>query len=180
MHPHWYSADPLVQRRLISLFIRSLAPTASSTLPQFDSEIVSTRSPHDVAAVLRWGMRHLQFDPLDPSWYQTFFAAEQSSGYPPNAFSQHLVPLLPSTHVELLTAAIDLFSSLAAHAEANSISGSKISKLLGLWLLEAKRADETDTWPVFYDRWEQAGRKMEHLFLSNIRFVALIPVPLPF
>ncbi|KAF8904333.1 hypothetical protein CPB85DRAFT_1255379 [Mucidula mucida] len=178
MHPHWYSADPLVQRRLISLFIRSLAPTASSTLPQFDSEIVSTRSPHDVAAVLRWGMRHLQFDPLDPSWYQTFFAAEQSSGYPPNAFSQHLVPLLPSTHVELLTAAIDLFSSLAAHAEANSISGSKISKLLGLWLLEAKRADETDTWPVFYDRWEQAGRKMEHLFLSNIRQETLAhPMP---
>ena len=183
MHPHWYSSDPAVQRRLISLFIHSLAPKSSSTLPlstspfsDFESEITSTRSPHDVAAVLRWALRHLKLEGpsfgKDDSWYQSFFDAEKQASYPPNAFLQHLVPQLSGSHLELLTATLDLFSSLAAHAEANSTSGSKISKVVGLWLLEARRAEETDTWSSFYGRWEQAGRKLEHIFLASIRYAS--------
>ncbi|KAK0445027.1 uncharacterized protein EV420DRAFT_981829 [Desarmillaria tabescens] len=182
MHPHWYSADPQVQKRLISLFIHSLAPkspittlspTLSSPASAFESEIISTRSPHDVAAVLRWGLRHLQLEGSsfgkEEAWYKNFFDAESSSQYPLTAFEDSLVPQLPPAHFELLAATLDLFSSLAAHAEANSTSGSKVSKLLGLWLLDVARAEHNDTWSSFYARWERAGRMMEHIFLSNIR-----------
>ncbi|KAK0436021.1 hypothetical protein EV421DRAFT_1833687 [Armillaria borealis] len=167
MHPHWYSADPQVQKRLISLFIHSLAPkspittlspTLSSPTSAFESEITSTRSPHDVAAVLRWGVRHLQLDGnsfgKDQAWYKNFFNAESSSQYPLTAFEDGLVPQLPPAHLELLTATLDLFS---------------YPKLLGLWLLDVTRAEPSDTWSSFYARWERAGRMMEHIFLSNIR-----------
>ncbi|KAK0502527.1 hypothetical protein EDD18DRAFT_695372 [Armillaria luteobubalina] len=182
MHPHWYSADPQVQKRLISLFIQSLAPkspittlspTLSSPTSAFESEIISTRSPHDVAAVLRWGLRHLQLEGnsfgKDQAWYKNFFNAENSSQYPLTAFEDGLVPQLPPAHLELLAATLDLFSSLAAHAEANSTSGSKVSKLLGLWLLDVAHTEPSDTWSSFYARWERAGRMLEHIFLSNIR-----------
>ncbi|KAF5378535.1 hypothetical protein D9615_007190 [Tricholomella constricta] len=182
MHPHWYSASPEIQRKLISLFIQSLAPkspintlspTPSAFVTAFESEISSTRSPHDVAAVLRWGLRHLQLEGnsfgKEDTWYNTFFDAERSSEYPANGFSTILGPTLPASHLELLTATLEIFSSLAAHAEANGISGSKLSKFFGLWLLTVQRAHESDDWATFYARWERTGRILEHLFLSRIR-----------
>ncbi|KAH7917619.1 hypothetical protein BV22DRAFT_1100929, partial [Leucogyrophana mollusca] len=189
MHPHWYSASPDVQRKLISLFIHSLAPktpittlspTPAAPTSAFDSELGYTRSPHDVAAVLRWGIRHLRLDAPsfagatqdgDWGWYTAFHAAERAASYPPRAFSTLLVPALPPAHTALLTATIDVIAALAAHAEANSISGSKLSKFLGLWLLApgASRAAPHDDWAAFYQRWERAGRVLEHLFLARIR-----------
>ncbi|KAF8063961.1 hypothetical protein FPV67DRAFT_1420121 [Lyophyllum atratum] len=182
MHPHWHSASPEIQRRLISLFIQSLAqktpittlsPTSSAFVTAFESEISSTRSPHDVAAVLRWGLRHLQLDGnsfgKEDSWYKNFFGAEQSSSYPADGFSTILGPALPPSHLELLTVTLEIFSSLAAHAEGNGISGSKLAKFFGLWLLTVQRAHEDDDWATFYARWERTGRMLEHLFLSRIR-----------
>jgi Domain of unknown function (DUF1708) len=184
MHPHWYSASPDIQRRLISLFIHSLspqgpastlAPTVSPFVSAFESEIFSARSPHDVAAVLRWGLRHLRLEGStfgkDDTWYKHFFDAERSSEYPPTAFSAQLAPQLPSPHLELLVATLEIFSLLASHAEANGISGSKLSKFFGLWLLSVNRAEQKDDWSTFYARWERMGRIMEHLFLSRIRLV---------
>lgn len=180
MHPRWHSASPEIQRRLISLFIRSLTAQRSASTP-FESELKFTRSPHDVAAVLRWGLRHLQLDgssfgkdPAEWAWYQTFSAEERAAAYPPKAFSEKLLPLLPEPHLDLLLATLEIESSLAAHAEHNSISGSKLSKFLGLWLLTANRAEVNDDWETFYARWERAGRILEHLFLARIRFVYLI------
>ncbi|RDB18230.1 hypothetical protein Hypma_000622 [Hypsizygus marmoreus] len=182
MHPHWYSGSPEIQRRLISLFIQSLAPNSSITTlspatsafgTAFESEISSTRSPHDVAAVLRWGLRHLQLEGKsfgkEDAWYKTFFDAERSSDYPAHAFTTILAPQLPTSHLELLTATLEIFSSLAAHGEANGISGSKLSKFFGLWLLTTQRAEQNDDWPTFYARWEYTGRVLEHLFLARIR-----------
>ncbi|KAG9310895.1 hypothetical protein JVU11DRAFT_8753 [Chiua virens] len=187
MHPHWFSASPDIQPKLISHFIRSLVPTprsrtttlpptpTSSPLSALENELRYTRLPHDVAAVFRWGLRHLslengQFgkDP-DWAWYNTFFHAERKASYPPKAFSELLLPQLPQSHVELLTAILDLISSLAAHAETNSISGSKLSKFLGLWLLVTTRAEQSDDWIRFYARWERAGRILEHIFLARLR-----------
>ncbi|KAJ6627280.1 hypothetical protein B0H10DRAFT_433133 [Mycena sp. CBHHK59/15] len=182
MIPHWYSASLSAQRKLISLFIQSLAlkspittlsPTASSPVSAFESEISATRSPHDVAAVLRWGLRHLQLDNSsfgkDEQWYTQFLDAEKASEYPPKAFTEKLVPLLPPTHLHLLTATLEIFSSLAAHAEANSISGSKLSKMLGFWILSTPRVVDGDDCLSFYARWEKWGRVLEHLFLARIR-----------
>ncbi|KAJ8517094.1 hypothetical protein ONZ45_g5674 [Pleurotus djamor] len=181
MHPHWYSASPDVQRRLISFYIHSLAPNSPlttlfpSSTPQaaFESEVQFTRSPHDVAAVLRWGIRHLKlqgaaFGNTD-TWYKDFLNAERSADYPPDAFSSKLVPLLPPAHVDTLKTILEIMSTLAAHTEANSTSGSKLAKLFGLWLLSIPRVEPQDDWASFYARWECSGRMLEHLFLSHIR-----------
>ncbi|KAH8077379.1 hypothetical protein BXZ70DRAFT_700062 [Cristinia sonorae] len=188
MHPHWYSASPEIQRRLISLFILSLAPTNTeatlsptpdSATALFESELNYTRSPHDIAAVLRWALRHLRLEGSSFGsnsdgedvwkWYTTYSEAERSANYPPTAFSQSLAPSIPGSHFQLLTVTLDIITSLAAHAESNGSSGSKLSKFLGLWLLTAQRALESDDWVAFYNRWERAGRILEHLFLSYIR-----------
>jgi len=190
MHPHWHSASPEVQRRLISLYLISLAstspndttspasPTASTT---FESELHYARSPHDVAAVLRWGLRHLKPDgdsfgkeSGDWTWYNTFAEAERTGSYPPDAFSEFLIPQLPAAHTELLLATLDIISSLSARSEANGSSGSKLSKLFGLWLLVSEHSTKGDNWSAFYDRWARAGRILEHLFLARIRFAPIV------
>jgi hypothetical protein len=187
MHPHWHSASPDIQRKLISLFIHSLtpnsrittlSPTPAAAISAFEAELEYTRSPHDVAAVLRWGLRHLVLenntfgkDVSAPewAWYKSFFDAEKGASYPPKSFTELLLPKLPQAHIELLLATVDIISALASHAEANSISGSKLSKFLGLWLLTTTRTEQTDNWTTFYARWERAGRILEHLFLARIR-----------
>jgi hypothetical protein len=184
MHPHWHSTSPELQRKLISLFIRSLDPSVSTSLPPtistspspasaFATEIDSVRSPHDVAAVLRWGIRHLRLEGTafgtDTEWYRAFVSTERSASYPPRAFSNILVPLLPAAHADLLKATLQIISSLASHAEANGISGSKLTKFVGLWLLAINRSDPSDDWDAFYARWERYGRILEHLFLAEIR-----------
>ncbi|EIM84319.1 uncharacterized protein STEHIDRAFT_29298, partial [Stereum hirsutum FP-91666 SS1] len=93
----------------------------------------------------------------------------RSSNYPPTAFSQSLVPLLPEDHAELLVALLDVISSLAAHGEANGSSGARLSMIIGLWLVAASRSESRDGWASFYERWEKAGRVLEHLFLARIR-----------
>ncbi|KAF8963282.1 hypothetical protein BDZ97DRAFT_1732200, partial [Flammula alnicola] len=182
MHPHWYSSSADVQRRLISHFIHSLnlkslptplSPSPSTSASLFESEIGYTRSPHDIAAVLRWGLRHLQLEGdsfgTDDGWYKAFLDAEAAAEYPPKSFSEKLAPKLPPAHLELLTATLEIFSSLAAHSEVNSTSGSKLSKVFGLWLLTARRVEDKDDWETFYTRWERTGRMLEHLFLARIR-----------
>ncbi|THH30472.1 hypothetical protein EUX98_g3724 [Antrodiella citrinella] len=157
----------------------TLSPETDSPSLLFNSELSYTRSPHDIAAVLRWALRHLQLE--GPSfgsssdtedvwrWYSSFTEAERAANYPPTAFSGSLVPSIPASHLQLLTATLDIISSLAAHAETNGSSGSKLAKFFGLWLLTAQRAMETDDWATFYARWEKAGRIFEHLFLSYVR-----------
>ncbi|CAA7263951.1 unnamed protein product [Cyclocybe aegerita] len=182
MHPHWYSASPDIQRRLISQFIHSLdahspetalSAVSPSPISNFESELNFTRDPHDVAAVLRWGLRHVQLEGdsfgTDDGWYKAFLDAEAAADYPPKAFSEILAPKLPPAHLELLTATLEIISSLAPLAEANSTSGSKLSKIFGLWLLTARHVEEKDDWKTFYARWERTGRMLEHLFLCRIR-----------
>ncbi|TRM60962.1 hypothetical protein BD626DRAFT_503341 [Schizophyllum amplum] len=175
MHPHWHSSSPEDQRRLISLFIHSLTLSPTPAAASFESEVGYVRSPHDVAAVLRWGLRHLQLDGAAPdfgkesAWYSKFVTGEREGDYSPKAFQDILTPLLPDAHRELLMTILDVISSIAAHSEANGISGSKLSKFIGLWLLTTQRASEGDDFASFYARWERMGRILEHLFLARIR-----------
>jgi hypothetical protein len=177
MHPHWHSASPSLQRKLISLYLHPLSapthPTSSPALSSFQSEL-DYSDPRDAAAVLRWAIRH--FEPKDsPSfggddtyaWYTQFSHTEREQNYPLDSFNNSLS--IPSSHLSLLSIILDLTFSLAAHAEANGISGSKFSKLVGHWLLENKRKAAADDWKGFYSDWDKAGRVLEHLFLARIR-----------
>lgn len=177
MHPHWHSASPDTQRRLISLFLHSLTSNdpvlTSAATASFLSELDLVRSPHDVAAVLRWGVRHLELERTSfgegDDWYKKFHDSERESNFPRRSYTQQLAPLVRNPHFELLTALLDTVSSLAAHAESNGISGSKMTKFIGLWLLTAQRASRDDDWTTFYDRWDKFGRMLEHIFLAYIR-----------
>lgn len=172
MHPHWHSASPAIQRRIIALFVHSIAPATTSTTPAtpstpasataaFASELDYTRSPHDVAAVFRWALRHLKLDGgtfdgrsvstssavLGPggtswlAWYDAFAANERADSYPPQAFNDILLPKLPRSHVDILLATTGLISSLSAHSEINGVSGSKLAMVLGHYLLTGNRVD---------------------------------------
>jgi hypothetical protein len=94
---------------------------------------------------------------MDDGWYKAFLDAESAAEYPPKAFFEKLAPNLPPAHLELLIATLEIFSSLAAHSEANSTSGSKLSKIFGLWLLTARCVEDKDDWRSFYSRWEHTG-----------------------
>ena len=186
MRPHWHSASPQLQRKLVSLFILSLAHKSQDTtlapstspLAAFNSELEYTRSVHDISAVFRWALRHLKLEgpsfgsspsSNEWSWYNNFYESERKANYDPRVFTTNLVPEVPSPHSTLLLPILDLISSLAAHAEANGYSGSKLAKYFGFWLLTARRASETEDWHSFYMRWEVSGRMLEHLFLAWLR-----------
>ena len=186
MRPHWHSASPQLQRKLISLFLLSLAhkspettlAPSTSPLAAFNSELEYTRSVHDIAAVFRWALRHLKLEGTsfgsssssdEWSWYHTFSEAERTTGYDPRVFTTKLIPEITSTHTSLLLPILEIFSSLAAHAEANGYSGSKLTKYFGFWLMTSRRASGTENWISFYKRWEDSGRMFEHLFLAWLR-----------
>ena len=151
----------------------TLAPTASP-LATSNPNPEHARSVHDIAAALRHpklkGASFGSSSSTDEwSWYNNFFEAERKSAYDPRAFTTKLIPEIPSTHLALLGPILDIISSLAAHAEANGYSGSKLAKYFGFWLLTTRRATETEDWNSFYTRWEVSGRMLEHLFLSWLR-----------
>ncbi|KZT37184.1 hypothetical protein SISSUDRAFT_988105, partial [Sistotremastrum suecicum HHB10207 ss-3] len=152
----------------------TITTTTELSLAPFQSEIQYSRTPHDVASVLRWGLRHLTLSgkPFGNSadewgWYQSFSKSERTSSFPKRAYSDILTSLIPSNHAHLLKCFLDLATSLAAHSEANGISGSKLSKTLGWWLLSNR--SQGSNWATFYDEWETAGRVLEHILLAHIR-----------
>lgn len=175
MHPHWHSASPTIQRRLIALFLHSISPPSTSSTPAspsvplpstasaaFATELDYTRSPHDVAAVFRWALRHLRLegDSFDGrvhstfstlsvpgaslptlTWYDMFAANERAQSFSLQAFSELVLPQLPRPHADLLLATTRLISSLAAHSEWNGVSSSKLTMALGHYLLTGNRVD---------------------------------------
>ncbi|KAL5520413.1 hypothetical protein ACEPAG_9637 [Sanghuangporus baumii] len=180
MHPHWYSASPAAQSRIISLFLSSLTASseaAASATSSFDSELEFARSPHDVAAVFRWALRHLRLegDAFDKdnsaslAWYDDFKEKEKASEYSRTAYSDLLLPTVKPSHVELLGSTLSLVSRLASHSEWNGTSGSKLSMSFGHYLLTGNQAEGIEDWVSFYSLWERAGRALEHIFLSSLR-----------
>ena len=135
--PHWHSASQDEQYKLITLFLQSIAnsttlpPPPGASLEKFEAQLLKA-SPHDIADVLKWSLRHLQLEnqsfPIATSadeweWYKAFAEAERTAGFPANAYTDLLLPLLPPAHQELLSAFLDIGTSVTAHAEANGVSG---------------------------------------------------------
>ena len=143
----------------------------------FESELEYVRSPHDVAAVFRWALRHLKLDgdafdkENTPSlaWYDSFTEKEKKEGYPRTAYTDILLPAVKPPHVELLNSTLNLVSRLASHSEANGVSGSKLSMFFGHYLLTGNRVENLEDWIAFYSQWERAGRALEHIFLASLR-----------
>ncbi|OBZ74292.1 hypothetical protein A0H81_05232 [Grifola frondosa] len=74
--------------------VSTLSPSPTSPSMIFNTELEYTRSPHDLAAVLRWALRHLRLDgesfgngTAPWQWYAGFAEAERASSYSPSAFT---------------------------------------------------------------------------------------------
>lgn len=186
-HPHWLSASRSSQRELISRFVASLQSPSTSTQESFKTSL-SLAEPTDVAAVLKWGLRHLKlenstFGSTSSSsndgweWYLKFAEAERVSDYPADAYSSKLLPLLPSRHTALLKHLLDLLSSVAAHAQGNGMFNTKLCKDLAWWAISSRKWDGTnagqDAWTNFYLAWDRSSRILEHIMLAYLRSVQL-------
>lgn len=142
----WHAQSQSKQRKLLVLFLTAL--DKSPKLGPDNQEIAPTpleifettlrdASPHDVAELFKWGIRHFKFEGSsfgssseEYGWYTTFATNEKSASYPQDAYSQILLPLLPDKHQELLNVLFDASVSIAAYSEANGLSGiTKYNKL---------------------------------------------------
>ncbi len=169
----------------------SSSPKAQSA---FEDGMEFTRSPHDIASVFRWALRHLQLEGHSfasakdekvsttgsLSWYDSFANEERTGDFPQSAFTSLLLPRVKPPHVDLLFLTTDLMSVLAAHSETNGVSGSKLSMILGQYLLIGTQEDGELSWKEFYEKWENSGRALEHIFLCYLRCVILGVAGAPF
>ena len=135
----------MAQRKLIIAFLQALPINEQATVPAADTAAETTEttpaldtfnsllhntSPYDLAEVFKWAVRHFRHDgtPFGTSadeygWYKTFAESEKTAGYPPDAYSTILAPLLLPAHLELLNSIFQLASSVAAYGEINGVSG---------------------------------------------------------
>ncbi|KAF8331994.1 uncharacterized protein EI90DRAFT_3123081 [Cantharellus anzutake] len=172
-HPHWLSASPGNQRKLISRFILALK---ANNFTKFEADLRDA-SPQDVAPVLKWGLRHLVIEKGSFgrgnaedqwAWYRSFSEKERAASFPTNSFSSILLPLLPNSHGVLLKNLMELFASVAAHADGNGMFNTKLSKVLAWWII-SNRTSPGMSFDNFYREWDRTARILEHVFLAYIR-----------
>ncbi|KIM26582.1 hypothetical protein M408DRAFT_58686, partial [Serendipita vermifera MAFF 305830] len=92
----------------------------------------------------------------------------KTANYPPDAYTTILAPLLPAPHLELLNSVFHTASSVAAFGETNGVSGDKLTRLIGWWLL-SERPTPPSGLVGFLQEWDTAARILEHLFLAYVR-----------
>lgn len=193
-HPHWLSASRSSQRELISRYVATLQSPSASTQESFQTTL-GVAEPTDVAAVLRWGLRHMvlakgTFGSASSSlataeawdWYVKFAEAECAAGFPADAYSSKLLPLLPQPHAALLKDLLDLLSSVAAHAQGNGMFNTKLAKDVAWWVVSSRKWDVSkngtggnrDEWADFYLAWDRASRILEHVMLAYLRCVLIL------
>lgn len=143
-------------------------------------------SPHDIASVMKWGLRHMRMRTSDFSskdtdeWYDVFVAAERESGYHARAIADLLHPKLPQATAELLSEVLDLMASVAAHASSNHMPASALCRMLGFWILgRIGVAHPPPTVSELVDAVNKAAAMAEHLLLAHIRSQAAVTFSMP-
>ncbi len=183
IHPSTYMAVfPILPDDALDRFGRNApAPAAdhnakaSVARDELDKEL-RYAAPHDVVAVMKWGLRHLRlrcadFDSKDADeWYDGFAAAERAAAYPARAIADLLHPKLPIATAELLSETLDLMASVAAHSSTNHMPAAQICKVLGFWLFgRIGVAHPPPTVDELVDAVNRAAGVAEHLLLAHIR-----------
>ena len=143
-------------------------------------------SPHDAAAMLKWGLRHMRVrntdfnSPDEHGWYDNFVKAERASQYHPRAIADLLHPNLPLETAELLSEVLELMATVASHRTANHMPASYICRVLGFWLLgRIGVAHPPPTFDEFHKVWEKSSAILEHLLLAHIRSQAAVTFSMP-
>lgn len=121
------------------------------------------------------GVRHLVAGLAEPksyqlgqplSWFGTFETPDKESyARVKNAMNE--------TEGKLLDTIMDLIASVAAYAEVNAMSSSRLCKVLGFWLLAPRRS--IPTYQQFYNTWKQSTDTMDRLFLAYLAAQPSLP-----
>ncbi|EGG03753.1 uncharacterized protein MELLADRAFT_117220 [Melampsora larici-populina 98AG31] len=181
--------------RLQLLFINYLLPSPPSTLESHHEQnpsLTTTRSVkvedvqdelvftlvHDLIHVLKWAIRHLSYQStrfaLQSTWYEEFSRTEREKGYPQNAYTSILLPLLPNPTQDLLDSIFQLLSAVAAHVDQNAMPASQLCRYLGFWIL-GRGTDSFVSFDHLYLEWDRSSRAFEHLFLAYLRSQNKLP-----
>jgi len=150
------------------------ANTAETWNNRLKAAIADTTHPADLAENLKFISRRQAVAPvdsglvaLDVGLYTSFLRAEQLAGFPPDSYDQLFVPRITPDVKAYLDNVFRIWAAIAAHANANELTGGKLCRFLGWWIW-GQRA-KADDWRTLYEGWVDAGRRIEHIFLAWIR-----------
>ncbi|KDE04166.1 hypothetical protein, variant [Microbotryum lychnidis-dioicae p1A1 Lamole] len=141
-------------------------------------EEIKYANVHDVVGVLKWGLRHLVYStsfagkpsPQPLAWYDNFMLASEAAKHPTAAFSTLLLPSLPSSSQDLLTALLEVMQAVAAFTELNAMSAHRLSRQLGIYLFGlAPRGKAWSDWCELYTTWQNAGNALEGCLRAYVR-----------
>ncbi|SCZ94640.1 BZ3500_MvSof-1268-A1-R1_Chr12-3g04015 [Microbotryum saponariae] len=151
--------------------------TKGAKLDAFKEEI-KYANVHDVVGVLKWGLRHLVYStsfagkpsPQPLAWYDNFMLASEVAKHPTTAFSTLLLPSLPPSSQDLLTALLEVMQAVAAFTELNAMSAHRLSRQLGIYLFGlAPRGKAWSDWSELYTTWQNAGNALEGCLRAYVR-----------
>ena len=195
--PRKLPSDKDAQQLLLALFALKVNPALASSFPSLTSHYISSSSPGstntaeawsdrltasladrshpaDVAECLKYVSRRCTVtstdtnpEILEEGIYNSFLRAEQRAGFPLDSYDKLFVPRIPPNIKAYLDNVFRIWAAIAAHANANDLTGGKLSRLLGWWIL-GQRAKATE-YLGLYEGWVNAGRRTEHLFFAWIR-----------
>ncbi|KAK4686099.1 hypothetical protein P7C73_g4040, partial [Tremellales sp. Uapishka_1] len=154
--------------------------------------VKETKNPSDLAEVLKWTIRRLVIRPTttttksqisffhvvagispESSWYTSFVQAEHASSYPLDTYGKLLVPTLSKEVANYLDQVFEVWAGIATYSDTNTMSGGRLSYLLGWWLLgmgTREKKNENSQWKALYEEWKVAGQRVEHMFYAWIRW----------
>lgn len=148
--------------------------TAEAWSDRLTASLADSALPADVAECLKYVSRRCtvtaidtNFEVLEEGIYHSFLRAEQLAGFPLDSYDKLFVPRIPPNIKAYLDDVFRIWAAIAAHANANELTGGKLSRLLGWWIL-GQRAKATG-YLGLYEGWLGAGRRTEHLFFAWIR-----------
>ena len=107
---------------------------------------------------------------LEQDLYQKFVTAELGAGYPMDAYSKSLAPMLSADLYNLLDEVFEVWAAIVARGDVNRMGEGRLPLLLGWWLWDRQEASgSSGSWKELYSLWQKLGRRTEHLFYAWIR-----------
>lgn len=154
------------------------SPSSASWSDRLTAIIKDMIYPADFAQVLLFLLHRLNSPPpqssdhtpvgLDVGLYKSFVASEKDEGYPMDAYEKLFSPRIDTKQMSYLEEIFEVWAALAAHSDNNGMTGGKLSRLLGWWVWGSS-ISATAEWTDLYMDWQEAGRRVEHLFYAWIR-----------
>ena len=188
------------QYLLLALFILSTTASSETSFPSLVSHwptslhndrttwstrladaIGDTTSPSDFVGCLLFLLSRLQVTAqqetpercilLDTGAYNTFLTSEREANYPITAYDSLFASGMRAHTRTFLEQVFEVMAAVAAHSDANGLSGGSMSRLLGWWLwYPTTPGASLKRWEELYNIWLGAGRRTEHLFYAWIRY----------